>query len=120
MADTTPHQLLVSRSSARSAPTPLDGAVVSGNAYVFLGPAHDAIAGAQRVVFHLDGVKVSSERSVAYDLKTTATNGRARPLDTRKLADGEHVVDALVVMASGVTFRYRSVFVVDNAGGVNP
>ena len=110
VADTTPHQLLVSSRSDRGSAEPLAGATLKGKRYVFLGPAADAIAGADRVRFVLDGKFVVDEALTPYDLKATAADGSANALDTRTLTVGYHTLQAIVMMPEGVSYTYKATF----------
>ncbi len=112
IADTTPHGLLVSTKADRSAPGPLAGAALSGSRYVFLGAAQDIIAGASSVSFVLDGKAGLTEGLVPYDLMGTATDGKAKALDTKRLAVGPHTLQAIVALPEGTQFRYQATFTV--------
>jgi hypothetical protein len=114
IADAQPHALLVSTSPGRSAETPLEGAVVAGRQYVFLGPALDAIAGLDRITFRLDGEAVEFEWTTPYDLLGTRKDGSATALDTRSLRNGRHRVSAAVHLSGGGLVTYESTFTVSN------
>jgi hypothetical protein len=107
---TQSHDLRVSTAPTRTAAVPLDGAVLSGQRYVFLGPANDAIAGAAAVVFQLDGRLVGLQPIAPYDAFGTRVDGRALPLDVRLLSAGTHRIRATVVLLGGESVVYEATF----------
>jgi hypothetical protein len=113
VSGTVTHTILVSTSPTRSAPAPLDGAVLSGPRYVFLGLLGDPIAGARAVTFRLDGRRMGTESTEPYDL-LGGRRGTAQALNTRVLRDGEHRITAQVTLAGGGVITYTAVFQVDN------
>jgi N-acetylneuraminic acid mutarotase len=105
----------VSASSTRSAPYPLAGAALKGDAYVFV----PAVVGVTKVSFWLDDVARAHparhvETSAAWDFVGTATGGGAMPWATSGLADGAHVLSVDVQAGSSVTHLDTS-FTVANA-----
>ena len=114
IADTTPHSLAVSASPARTSAAALDGAVLSGRRYLFLGPADDSINGLAAVTFLLDGRRVSVDLAAPYDLIDTRGDGRAAELDTRKLRNGAHTATAIVRLLGGGTVTYEANFRISN------
>jgi hypothetical protein len=113
VSETVTHSLQVSGSPTRSAPAPLDGALLSGPRYVFLGQLGDPIAGLRSITFRLDGRRVGTETTEPYDM-LGARRGGAIALNTRFVRDGQHVVTAQVTLAGGGVFTYMAVFTVDN------
>ena len=91
-------RLLVSSSPDRSAPIPLDGASLTGNAYIFADPS----SGASEVRFYLDrpttATPSKTEKTGPYDFAGTAASGLANPLAVSTLAPGGHVMRAVVVV----------------------
>lgn len=85
--------LLLSNSSNRSNPVPLDGQVVSGDIFVFVTTLNEVI---NRVRFYVDGDLVQTENIVEWDLAGTADDGGADPFDTTTLTDGTHTISARV------------------------
>ena len=119
LAASAPPRLLVSGSSDREDPVALTGSALSGDAYVFVDvPSPQEV---REVRFHLDGRSVQTERKWHYDFRGTHDR-RAVPWSTRDVADGEHVITAVVVRRSGQSSRLESRFVVDNEpqDGVRP
>jgi hypothetical protein len=110
---TVTHSLLVSSSPHRETAVALQGAVLSGSRYVFLGQLGDPIAGLRSITFRLDGRRVGSETTEPYDL-LGARRGGAVALNTRFLRDGEHRVTAEVRLAGGGVITYSATFAVDN------
>ncbi len=114
VANTTPHDLMVSSSSRRRSAETLEGSTLTGRRYVFLGNIRDSIAGLRDVTFYLDGAFLSRERRTPYDAAGTLQNGAAAPLDTRTLANGSHTITAVVELLGGAGITYTSTFQVDN------
>ena len=94
-------ELSVSSAKDRADTTPLEGATLSGNAYVFLTPLIPD-GDIDQVDFFLDGSFVKTESWAPYDLKGTYSTGRPAPFNTRTLKDGSHIVRAEIVFPSGV------------------
>jgi hypothetical protein len=94
-------ELSVSSSADRSGTIPLEGATLSGKAYIFLTPLFPD-GDIDQVDFFLDGSFVKTELWAPYDLMGTYTGGKPAPFDTRKLDDGSHSVRAEIVFPSGV------------------
>jgi hypothetical protein len=113
VADTTPHSLVVSASPDRSSPTPLSGATLAGQRYIYLGAANDAIAGLRRVTFILDGRAISTDTTAPYDAFGTR-RGLAVALDTRRLRNGNHRMVAIVELAGGGRITYTADFRITN------
>lgn len=98
------HQLEVSLSPDRSSPTPLEGAVLAGNVYIFVPPA----TGISRVRFFLDDPQMTGpprliEKNGPWDFAGTATNGNAKPFDVSPLSPGPHVVTAAIDLSDSTT-----------------
>lgn len=93
--------LSVSSSANRSGTIPLEGATLSGTAFIFLTPLFPG-GDIDKVRFSLDGSPVKTEFWAPYDLMGTYSGGNPAPFDTRKLKDGSHTVRAEIVFPSGV------------------
>jgi uncharacterized membrane protein len=104
------YNLLLSASPDRSAPVTLNGTTVSGNIFVFTGPD----TGVKQVTFSLDGTVVKTEGFGPFDFAGTAVNNTAIPYDTTLLADGQHVISALISLTDGSSEVINSVFMVSN------
>ncbi|MFO1418152.1 MAG: choice-of-anchor Q domain-containing protein [Methylotetracoccus sp.] len=89
--------LLVSTAPSRAGPSPLKGAVVARNTYIFVQP-DPRVA---RADFYLDGLPVRTERYAPFDLGATAASGVALPFDTSPLTPGAHSVAARLTMLDG-------------------
>jgi len=113
VSGTVPHSLLVSTSPHREASVALQGEVLSGQRYIFLGQFGDPIAGLRSITFRLDGRRVGSETTEPYDLLGSRRGG-AVALRTTFLRDGEHRVSAEVRLVGGGVVTYTATFVVDN------
>jgi hypothetical protein len=108
------HTLRVSKLSDRSFSKNLQGQVVAGNIYAFLSPP----AGVSRVQFFVDnrlglGAPTSTENDPPFDL-LGGTGYAARPLDTRRLSEGEHTLTARLTLASGETDTISASFTIRN------
>jgi purple acid phosphatase-like protein/BACON domain-containing protein/calcineurin-like phosphoesterase family protein len=110
-----PYSALVSLSSSRSAPTPLNGASVSGNVYVFTSPDGSEISA---VRFYLDdpnmlGSPRRRESNAPYDF-VGGTVQVGNPFDTRTIANGSHTISAAVELAGGGEQVVHATFTVQN------
>ncbi len=105
-------ELWVSNSPARTAPTPLAGAVVSGDVYIYATPPLSSVL----VRFFVDGQSVAQRTELypPYDLEGTLPDGTAGGLNTRDLADGTHLLSVEVTDANNQLQRYYASFVVAN------
>jgi len=102
--------LMVSTRSDRADAVPLSGAILAGDAYVFVAPDD----GIDRVEFELDGSSVRTERIAPFDFAGTASDvSFAKPWDTTKVPEGTHVIRALVTDGSG-THEIQASFTIDN------
>ena len=118
------YDLLVSSSSSRSSPAPLQGKTVSGNTYVFESPE----SGVTRVLFYLDDANRSgsprkTESNAPWDFAGTAgdTSRSANPFDTQTISNGSHTITAAIDLSAGGTQVVNSTFTVDNgAPGPTP
>jgi PKD repeat protein len=104
-------RLLASASSDRSNPTPLNGASLSGNAYIFyshLGPTASSNP-VKQVRFWLNDPNPASptgaprivENVAPWDFAGTMTDGTAVPFSTAGLPAGSHTVSAQVTLSDG-------------------
>jgi glucose/arabinose dehydrogenase/N-acetylneuraminic acid mutarotase len=110
----TGYTLLYSLSSDRSNPVPLEGAMVSGNIYVFLGPE----SGVLRVRFYLDNPAMSgrprqTETNPPYDFAGGSV-ATATAWKTSTVANGTHVITAAVDLSAGGTQVMHANFTVSN------
>lgn len=109
IASAVPTGLVVSTSSSRTNPLTLDAATLKGNAYVFV----TGFSNAQQVRFSLDG-RSSVTRSYPFDF-AGGRSSRANALDTTALADGPHVMTAVVLRSRGsVIANLSATFTVAN------
>jgi hypothetical protein len=96
----SPYNLKVSTSASRSAAVELGGGTVKGNAYVFV----PTVAGIRQVRFHVDeqpdATPFTTEKSAPWDL-AGGTADAAKAYDTRRLANGQHSITAVVETSSG-------------------
>ncbi|MGH2753476.1 MAG: right-handed parallel beta-helix repeat-containing protein [Actinomycetota bacterium] len=105
---------LVSATPDRASPVVLEGSTIAGTAYVFL----PAPTGTSSVSFYLDdpatlGPPRQVEMVAPFDL-AGGTVQTAQGLDTTQLANGEHVVVATEMSASGAVRRSEARFDVAN------
>ncbi|MDX6243551.1 MAG: hypothetical protein QOE76_1274 [Frankiales bacterium] len=99
--------LLVSFRSDRSAPLPLNKAVVRKSPYIFYATTSPV----RMVTFSLDGKPYRTETSAEYDMVGTASTG-AKPLPMSRLKLGKHTITALVTSSSGAKSTVKAVFTV--------
>lgn len=109
-------ELRVSNSADRSKPRPLEGEVLSGEAYVFLAPTPSSGSWA----FHLDDPgllagPVRTENIPPYDFAGTAPDDTAFPWDTAGVVDGQHVITAVRMIGGAPAGRVEASFTVGNA-----
>jgi hypothetical protein len=110
-----PFDLLLSAASNRSGARDLQGATVSGDAYVFTAGTEQAAM----VQFFLDnptasGTPLRTERSFAHDFGGTHGDGTALAWNTRLVTDGTHSVTAKIYDSTGAFTLVTETFVVDN------
>ena len=103
------YSLLLSGSSNRSNPVPLEGATVSGDIYVFTDP-DQGVAG---VSFYLDGSLYRSEGLARYDLAGTQNNDNANGYDADQLGGGGHSITAEIALTDGRTVPVTANFSVE-------
>jgi mannan endo-1,4-beta-mannosidase len=94
----------------------LAGATVQSAIYVFVPSS-----GVSRVSFWVDnpsrsGSAFSTDSSGPFDLAGTASNGTAKPFDTRTLSEGSHSVAARVRHTDGTSETMSATFTVANGG----
>ncbi len=106
--------LAVSKSADRSDPETLSGAKVAGNIYVFTTRSYVAQAEFFVDAQSLSGSPLVVERYAPFDLGTTASDGSARPFDTKTLSDGLHRLNVRVTTTSGYKRVVSSTFTVAN------
>ena len=111
-------ELRVSEAPDRTHSRQLSGTVLSGNAYIFWdGPQ------VRSVTFRVDpwrwgdksAYRHSVDAKVPYDLGRTAADGTARPLNTRRLPPGRHLVIAIIRQLDGGTSVRAAWFVTRRA-----
>lgn len=107
------YSLLVSASPNRSAPTPLEGAALTGNAYVFTSPDTPDISA---VRFWVDnpghtGVPRRTETGAPYDFNG-GTVSTATAFNVSTLAPGAHSVTVEIVLKTGGSQFHTSTFTV--------
>ncbi|MDQ4052083.1 MAG: metallophosphoesterase family protein [Actinomycetota bacterium] len=114
--DPTADGVLVSGFSDRSAALPLEGATLSGDAYIFATPdepVHD-------VRFWLDDISMSGpadkvEKNAPYDYAGTVSGSRlANPLNADRLTAGGHTMSVRLTRTDGTTSSRHSTFTVGN------
>lgn len=110
------YSLQLSTAANRSAPTPLDGATVSGNAYIFTAPD----TAVQQVAFWLDNTAMTGaanrvETVGPFDYAGTGTGNTALPFNTNNISDGSHTITARVQRTDGAVVVVTSTFTVENA-----
>lgn len=106
--------LAVSLSSNRDSPRPLEGAVLHGLVFMFLTPLYPDSA-IELVDFYVDDERVKTELHAPYDLLGSFADGqRAEGLDSQRLNDGEHRVEAVIRLRSGERVRLTAAFHVNN------
>ena len=117
----TRSRLAVSLNSDRSSAARLQGSMVKGKIYVFVGNSKSL----DKVDFYIDSPRwtdrppVRTDKKAPFDLAGTKADGTARPYNTAKLADGTHTIRVVMTWADGTTSTRRGRFKVHN-GGVKP
>ncbi|HLT20939.1 MAG TPA: hypothetical protein VKZ96_15885 [Thermomicrobiales bacterium] len=106
------YSLVYSLSSQRSDPAPLAGAVVIGKLYIFTTPDTAAI---EEITFYLDGEYVSEEENDPYDFKG-GTVASANDWNTTKVPDGQHTIEAEILLTNGTITSASASFTVANNG----
>ena len=105
----TKSRLAVSVNSDRSSAARLDGSTLNGKIYVFVRNSMNL----DKVDFYIDSPQwrkrrpVRTDRKAPFDFAGTATDGRARPYNTAKLADGTHTIRVVMTWADGTTSPRR-------------
>ncbi|MDN4483792.1 Ig-like domain-containing protein [Demequina lignilytica] len=107
--------LLHSTSTDRSAPESLDGATLSGDAFVFIG----SDAGVTQAAFWLDNPAMSggathTENLAPFDFVNTGGGGNATAWDTTAIASGTHTISARVTYADGSVQVLQATFAIGN------
>ncbi len=110
-----PYRLDVSDNARRTNPQPLQGAVVSGDAYVFAMPQTSDVT---RVRFWLDnpamsGAAMQQESGAPYDLRGGGSNG-ANAWNTTTVSDGQHTLTIRVDLTSGGPEVVHTTFTIQN------
>ena len=110
-----PYRLDVSDNARRTNPQPLQGAVVSGDVYVFAMPQTSDVT---RVRFWLDnpamsGAAMQQESGAPYDLRGGGSNG-ANAWNTTTVSDGQHTLTIRVDLTSGGPEVVHTTFTIQN------
>lgn len=106
---------LFSYSANRSSASDLDGALVSGEIYVWTAPDD----GVDSVSFYIDdpsasGAALRTENFEPFDLSGTNGNGNSNAFNTASLNDGVHTLTIKVTLFNGSQFTSTSTFTVIN------
>ena len=105
-------KLMVSTSSNRANPVPLQGANLDGTVYIYLDPG--SVAGISQVEFTIiwsKWLKLSTvDKKVPYDLAGTDNRGNANPVYTRLLPTGSYELKATIRTANGKKQTISSTF----------
>ncbi|MBW4697352.1 MAG: PQQ-dependent sugar dehydrogenase [Aphanocapsa lilacina HA4352-LM1] len=118
------YDLALSTAPDRSGAVLLSAQEVTGDIYVFLNAKSGN--GISKVSFYIDdpdraGTPARVESLFPYDLAgTNATNGQAKPFDTRTLADGEHTFTTAVALTNGTQTVKSGKLRVANGGSCPP
>lgn len=99
-------ELLVSTSSDRSNPVPLEDAFVSGNVFVFLSPPN----GVDIVTFTVPGYGEKTDSAAPFDALGTGPEGNAKPLRTDRMPAGVNTLSSHVVFEDGSTATVAATF----------
>lgn len=107
--------LWVADNRERAGATPLEGATLQGDEYIFTSPDTDV----SQVRFYLDdasgtGVVTKTENLPPFDLGGTAPDDTAYPYDTRRLADGSHELGTRLTLSGGLEVLVSAGFLVAN------
>lgn len=107
------YDLLVSTSPDRSSAVPLGGQTLSDNAYVFTSPDF----GVAKVRFYLDdpgmtGTPRLTENGAPYDFAGTASDGTAKPFNTKTVSEAQHTITAAIDRSGGGTTVVSETFTV--------
>lgn len=96
-------ELLFSISPERTSPAVLNGALISGNVYIFVAPSKEV----RQVRFYLDdptmlNPPIRLERFESYDFSgTDQKTGKAYPYDTARLEPGDHTISSQIEFRDG-------------------
>jgi len=111
----TTASLVVSDSSDRSDPRPLEGETIDGLVYAFALPA----APARSVRFWLDdtgmtGHPIQREKEAPYDF-AGGNVSTAKPFDTDSVPDGTHTITTVIAYEDGTSDAFYTTFTVGSA-----
>ncbi len=112
------YDIMVSISSDRTDPNPLEGATLKDDAYIFVSPNQDI----KVVNFFYDTDDLTTtpyqiEDEIYYDFETTIDENPdllARPFDTTTQAEGAHFIIVQIAHPDGSISTLRSDFTIDN------
>lgn len=96
-------ELLLSISPDRTSPTVLNGALISGNVYIYIAPSKEV----RQASFYLDDPNMLNppirlERLDSYDFSgTDQSTGKAYPYDTARLEPGDHTISSQIEYRDG-------------------
>ena len=110
-----PYDVVMSSSSKRTSPQPLDGKTVSGSIYAFLSPE----SGVSSTSWWLDDVDMQGKSwrvdgTAPYDFMPNSKPAAAVALKTPTLPDGTHTVTVEVTTDGGEVHVVTSTFITDN------
>lgn len=109
------YALVYSMARDRSDPQPLAGATISGQIYLFV--PHNSFM--DQVDFYLDGEFIRQENNSPYDF-SGGTEAIAVPWDSGSVADGEHVVGAVIRFDDDSSIEISATFTTANGVLVAP
>ena len=124
---TATYALSVSTQSNRSGGIALNGATLSGNAYVFTSLASQLTnfnpTGITQVCFWLDNVSMSGaathcESAVPYDYAGSVSTATANPWNTAAVSNGTHSITQLVTLSAGGSETDTATFTVTNGASL--
>jgi len=113
--------LQLSTSPDRSSPQTLDGKQVNGDIFVFV-PNASGITGMR---FYIDdpqrtGAPYHTEGASPWDLVGTNADGTARPYNTLRLSNGNHVITAAIDQATGTSVTSATMTVSNDTSSCTP
>jgi len=106
-------KLYASHSNTRSEKFPLQDAIFSDNACIFLMPLHPSLP-ISSVDYFIDNSFVKREWNAPYDIKGTHSNGNAIMFDSFAFRNGTHRVSARIQFSNGRRHHISSVFEISN------
>jgi hypothetical protein len=104
------YDLVVSGALSRSGAIDLQGATLSGDAYVFVAGSK----GARKVSFWLDDSRAVGTPDQVDDFAGTAGDDRGKAWDTTSVSDGRHTITAEIIETDGSRLLISDSFTIDN------